>query len=84
MRHGMPPKEAILDALKRVARNFNNDMELLAKVGLDFYCVRKDGEYASGSLWGPVNGRGPQFAVCMADGNSRHEQSVYLFEHKKL
>jgi len=84
MRHGMPPKEAILDALKRVARNFNNDMELLAKVGLDFYCVRKDGEYASGSLWGPVNGRGPQFAVCTADSNSRHEQSVYLFEHKKL
>src|SRR5207302_5202921 len=25
MRHGMPPKEAILDAFKRVARNFDND-----------------------------------------------------------
>jgi N4-(beta-N-acetylglucosaminyl)-L-asparaginase len=82
MRHDMSPKDAILDALKRVARNFNNDMELLAKVGLDFYCVRKDGEYASGSLWGPANGAAPQFAVCTADGNSHHEKSVYLFEHK--
>jgi N4-(beta-N-acetylglucosaminyl)-L-asparaginase len=82
MRHDMSPKDAILDALKRVARNFNNDMELLAKVDLSFYCVRKDGEYAGGSLWGPVSGRGPQFAVCTADGNSRHEKSVYLFEHK--
>ena len=27
MRHGMSPKESVLDALKRVARNFDNDLE---------------------------------------------------------
>ncbi len=27
MRHGMSPKEAILDALKRISRNFGNDRE---------------------------------------------------------
>ena len=29
MRHGMSPKEAALDALKRVARNFDNDEKRL-------------------------------------------------------
>jgi N4-(beta-N-acetylglucosaminyl)-L-asparaginase len=82
MRHGLSPKDAVMDALKRVARNFNNDMELLAQVDLSFYCLRKDGEYAAGSLWGPLNGRGAEFAVCTSDGNSRHEKSVYLFERK--
>src|SRR6266852_968842 len=31
MRHGMTPKDACLDALKRVARNFNNDMSKLSQ-----------------------------------------------------
>src|SRR5260370_24183773 len=43
MRHGMSPKEACLDALKRVARNFNNDMSKLAQFDLNFYALRKDG-----------------------------------------
>src|SRR6478672_7850410 len=49
MRHGMSPKEAALDALKRVVRNFDNDMDRLAKVDLDFYVLRKDGEYCGAS-----------------------------------
>ena len=65
MRHGMSPKEAALDALKRVARNFDNDEKRLQAVDLNFYALRKDGEYAGASLWGPSrDGRGPQFAVC--------------------
>ena len=52
MRHGMPPKEAALDALKRVARNFDNDKKRLEAVDLNFYVLRKDGEYAGASLWG--------------------------------
>ena len=51
MRHGMSPHEACLDALKRVARNFDNDRSRLEKVGLNFYALRKDGEYAGASLW---------------------------------
>ena len=83
MKHGMSPKEAALDALKRVVRNFDNDMDRLAKVDLDFYVLRKDGEYCGASLWGPrPNTPGPQFAVCTADGRSRNEASVYLMERK--
>src|SRR5262249_33032709 len=63
MRRGMSPKEAALDALKRVARNFDNDEKRLAEVDLNFYVLRKDGEYAGASLWGTRSGRAPQFAV---------------------
>jgi len=86
MRHGMSPKDAALDALKRVARNFNNDEKRLAQVDLNFYALRKDGEYAGASLWGsrgaPSGPGGPQFAVCTSDRESRHEQAVYLLERK--
>jgi N4-(beta-N-acetylglucosaminyl)-L-asparaginase len=80
MRHGMPPKEAALDALKRVARNFDNDRKRLESIDLNFYVLRKDGEYAGASLWGPRNGRGAQFAVATDRGGSRQEKAVYLLE----
>ena len=63
----MSPKEAALDALKRVARNFDNDEKRLQAIDLHFYALRKDGEYAGASLWGSADGRGPQFAVCTGD-----------------
>ena len=49
----MSPKEAVLDALKRVARNFDNDEKRLEEVDLNFYALRKDGEYCRRvRLWG--------------------------------
>ena len=85
MRHGMSPKEACLDVLKRVARNFDNDRARLDKFDLNFYALRKDGEYAGASLWNGVIRRGAfvsrQFAV--NDGaRSRLENCVYLLERK--
>jgi len=76
----MSPKEAILDTLKRVSRNFDDDRERLAGIELNFYALRKDGEYASGSLWDRERSGAPaaQFAVCSADGKSRHEDAVSL------
>ena len=82
MRRGMSPKNAALDALKRVARNFDNDENRLKAVDLNFYVLRKDGEYAGASLWGPRNGRGAQFAVAMDGREAHQEASVYLFEPK--
>jgi N4-(beta-N-acetylglucosaminyl)-L-asparaginase len=58
MRHGMTPKEACLDTLKRVARNFNHDRAKLLTFDLSFYALRRDGEYAGVSLW-----NGHTFAV---------------------
>jgi N4-(beta-N-acetylglucosaminyl)-L-asparaginase len=86
MRHGMSPREACLDALKRVARNFDNDMTRLEKIDLHFYALRKDGEYASASLWnGELRAgqlRPARFAVNDGGGGSRLETSAFLFERK--
>jgi N4-(beta-N-acetylglucosaminyl)-L-asparaginase len=76
MRHGMTPREAALDALKRVARNFDNDEKRLAAIDIQFYVLRKDGAYCGASLWNNA-----QFAVC-TEGPARHENSVYLLERK--
>jgi N4-(beta-N-acetylglucosaminyl)-L-asparaginase len=83
MRRGMSPKEAALDALKRVQRNFNNDEKRLAQVDLDFYALRKDGEYAAASLWSPAGGN-PEghFAVCTSDRESHQENSVFLMQRR--
>ena len=51
MRHGMTPLDAGMDALKRIARNYNNDMSKLKFVDMTYYILRKDGAYAGVSLW---------------------------------
>ena len=83
MRRGMSPKDAALDALKRVARNFNNDEKRLALVDLDFYALRKDGEYGAASLWSPA-GANPEghFVVCTSDRESHQEQSAFLMRRR--
>ncbi len=85
MRHGMSPKDAVLDVLKRVSRNFDHDQKRLEAVDLNFYALRKDGEYAGGSLWNKRSAsaaNGARFAVCQNQGESHLENSVYLYERK--
>lgn len=74
MRRGMTPKEACLDALKRVARNFNDDHAKLQQFDLSYYALRRDGEYASASLW-----NGHKFAVNTGE-ESRLETSISLMQ----
>src|SRR5579872_3071733 len=83
MRKGMSPKDAALDALKRVQRNFINDEKRLAQIDLDFYALRKDGEYGAASLWSPTGGN-PEghFVVCTSDRESHPEQSAFLLQRK--
>lgn len=83
MRHGMDPKDAALDVLKRIARNFDNDKERLAKFDINFYALRKDGAYAGASLWSGRrrNGRIVASKFSVNEGTqSRLEDCVYLFE----
>src|SRR3974390_1171042 len=83
MRHGMTPKEAALDALKRVSRNFGDDRKRLEAIDLNFYVLRKDGEYCGASLWNKSSSAartGAQFAVCTSGGQSHQENSIYLYE----
>jgi N4-(beta-N-acetylglucosaminyl)-L-asparaginase len=85
MRHGMAPREACLDALKRVARNFNNDQSKLAQFDLYYYALRKDGAYAGASLWSSRMKAGKlvpsQFSVSDG-GQGRHERCAFLMERK--
>lgn len=85
MRHGMSPAEACTDALKRIARNFDHDRARLSKFDINFYALRKDGQYAGASLWNAVTRRGAwvsrQFAV--ADGGrAQLRDCVHLLDRK--
>jgi N4-(beta-N-acetylglucosaminyl)-L-asparaginase len=86
MRHGMTAKEACLDALKRVARNYNNDAARLAQFDLNFYALRKDGDHAAASLWsGAMRGgqfRPSRYAV-NDGGQSRLETCAFLLERRR-
>jgi N4-(beta-N-acetylglucosaminyl)-L-asparaginase len=79
MRRGLEPKEAGLDALKRIVRNFNGDMTRLRFVDMIFYILRRDGAYAGVSLWSHGStGKPRNFAV--HDGEKHTENCVALFQ----
>ena len=79
MRRGMSPLEAGMDALKRVVRNYNNDMNKLKFVDMRYYILRKDGVYAGASLWeGTTPGKPQQIAI--HDGTKRSENMVAMFK----
>jgi N4-(beta-N-acetylglucosaminyl)-L-asparaginase len=78
MRHGMSPQEAGMDALKRIVRNYNNDMTRLRYVDMIYYILRKDGAYAGVSLWENYRGSKPH-NIAVHDGTKRREQTVALF-----
>ena len=63
MRRGMSPEEAGMDVLKRIVRNYNNDMSKLIYVSMHFYILRKDGAYAGVSMWSGSAEHPARFAV---------------------
>ncbi len=65
MRQGKSPAEACLEAMRRVARNYNNDKKKLSKFDLNFYALNKDGQHGAATLWGPRPGSThvPSYAV---------------------
>ena len=78
MRHGMSPLEAGLDTLKRIARNYNNDMSKLNFMDMTYYILRKDGAYAGVSLW--EGGSTQRHHIAVHDGTKRSEITVSLFK----
>ena len=78
MRRGMSPEEAGMDALKRIARNYNNDMTKVKYVGMVYYILRKDGQYAGVSMWSGNPNRPITFVV--HDGTKRRENCKYLYQ----
>lgn len=87
MRHGMTPKDAILDTLKRISRNYEHDKERLGQFDINFYALRKDGSYAAGSLWSgrhrSSDGSFVSTKFAVNDGaESRLEDCVYLYQRQ--
>jgi N4-(beta-N-acetylglucosaminyl)-L-asparaginase len=79
MRHGMSPQEAGIDALKRIVRNYNGDMNKIRYMDMTYYVLRKDGVYAGVSLWeGYSSGNPHTFAV--HDGTLRSEVATPLLK----
>jgi len=79
MRHGMSPHEAGMDALKRIARNYNNDMNKLRFRDMTYYILRKDGAYAGVSLWEGYSPEHPH-KIAVHDGTRRSEEAAHLFK----
>jgi N4-(beta-N-acetylglucosaminyl)-L-asparaginase len=72
MRKGMSPNDACLEALHRVARNYNSDKKKLGTFHIYFYALNKDGVHGSASLW--RNGYDPNKRAKYAvhDGTEGH------------
>src|SRR5246127_407496 len=79
MRHGMSPQEAGMDALKRIVRNYNNDMNKLRFMDMTSYILRKDGAYAGVSLWEGYS-QGNPHKVAVHDGTKRSEETAHLLK----
>jgi len=85
MRRGMSPQEAGMDALKRIVRNYNGDMNKLRFLDMTYYILRKDGSYAGVSLWEGYlpspweDGPGNPHRIAVHDGTRRTEKTVALF-----
>jgi N4-(beta-N-acetylglucosaminyl)-L-asparaginase len=80
MRHGMSPEEAGMDVLRRIARNFNNDMQKLQYVSMHYYILRKDGAYAGVSMWSGSPERPARFAIADGNGTAGHEVAKALYQ----
>jgi N4-(beta-N-acetylglucosaminyl)-L-asparaginase len=81
MRRGASPREACLEAVKRVAANYRNDRTKLAQMDINFYALNKRGEHGAAALWnaGSSGKRKSQYAV-NDGGASRLVESAYLLE----
>jgi len=79
MRRGMSPQEAGMDVLKRIVRNYNNDMGKLRFVDMTYYILHKEGAYAGVSLWEGYQAGKPH-KIAVHDGTRRAENTVALFK----
>jgi len=79
MRQGMSPKEAGLEALRRIVRNYNGDMNKIRYLDMIYYIIRKDGAYAGVSLWSTTADGTPK-VFSVHDGQYRVENCAWLLE----
>jgi N4-(beta-N-acetylglucosaminyl)-L-asparaginase len=84
MRRGMSPSDACLEALKRVASNYNQNMAKLRQFNLNFYALNKNGEHGAAALFGYStrnNGERRRNKYAVHDGRENKLHDVaYLYE----
>jgi N4-(beta-N-acetylglucosaminyl)-L-asparaginase len=72
MRRGMTPKDAGMEALKRIKANTVEKRLLNAqgnpRFGINFYILNRKGEFAGVSMYASTRGRPGRFAVCTENG----------------
>ncbi len=80
MRQGKSPREACLEALSRVAKNYNNDKAKLRRFHLLYYALNKDGVHGGASLWAAGRG-GRKRTYAVHDGSqAKLVECAALFE----
>jgi N4-(beta-N-acetylglucosaminyl)-L-asparaginase len=68
MRKGMPPADACLEAMARIAHNYKNDKKKLATFHIYFYALNKDGVHGAASLWRNGYEKSKQAAYAVHEG----------------
>ena len=72
MRQGRGPKDAAMEALRRVKSNTVQKRLLTPDgrpaFGLSFYVISRSGEFAGVTMWGKEEGQVKQFSVCTENG----------------
>ncbi|MDQ3750249.1 MAG: N(4)-(beta-N-acetylglucosaminyl)-L-asparaginase [Acidobacteriota bacterium] len=83
MRRGMSPKDACLEAVKRVSKNYNNDLKKLSRMMIIFQAVNKQGAHGAASLWncGGIGKNRECVSYIVHNGreNKRYD-AAYLYE----
>ncbi len=83
MRRGLTPEEAGMEALRRIARNYGNDMARLRYIEMQYYILRRDGAYAGVSLW-DVSTTGKQRHYVVHDGEQKTLPMTSLYKGTPL
>ncbi len=68
MRQGKTPTEACLEALRRVAANYNNDKKKLSTFHLLFYALNVEGVHGGASLWRNAYSKNHHAVYAVHDG----------------
>ena len=68
MRKGMSPTDACMEAMARIARNYNNEKKKLATFHIFFYALNKDGAHGAASLWNNAYDKGRRATYAVHDG----------------
>jgi N4-(beta-N-acetylglucosaminyl)-L-asparaginase len=84
MRKGMSPTDACLEALHRIARNYNNDKKKLKTFHIFFYALNKDGQHGAASLWNNLYDKTPAVYAVHDGTQARLVRCAPLFDETVL